>query len=105
LRWEVIINTQKIFIRFNQLKFLASILNASNKLQNLLKTLKPKAHDMNKKQIEANNMQATNLAKKRQSHYILFYNVGLPSKFEIMERQFVQCHGPHTPMASPIVWY
>jgi hypothetical protein len=38
----------------------------------LLKTLKPKANDMNKKQIEANNMQATNLwQKRRQSHNIV----------------------------------
>lgn len=52
---------------------------------------------MNKKQIEANHMQATLLAKK-DNLITLFYNVGLPSKFEIIERQFVQHHGPHTHM-------
>jgi hypothetical protein len=88
---------KKIFIRFNQLKFLASTLNASNKLQNLLKILKPKGtwHE-----------QETNRSKQYASHQIgkkdnlatLFYNVGLPSKLEIIERQFVQHHGPHTHM-------
>ncbi len=52
---------------------------------------------MNKKQIEENNMQATKLAKK-DNLVTLFYNVGLPSKFEIIERQFVQHHGPHMHM-------
>lgn len=92
-------------MRFNQLKFLASTLNASNKLQNLLNTLKPKAHDMNKKQNRSKQYASHQIGKKKNNLITLFYNVGLRSKFETIERQFVQCYGPHTHMVFPIVWY